>query len=240
MDIVKICKHHGALLVKDVSTNNRCLACLREYAKEYRKKNPEKALEVRNRHNAKKKEIIAELGEYKPIKNSWRKREIQTVKICKKHGLLSYEDTILREGKYLRCRLCRFEASNAWQKRNPDKVKIHKRDTYLRNSARYAQDSILRQKGISLESYEELIAKQNNLCLICHREETTRQRKDGTRSPLAIDHCHKTGKIRGLLCRKCNTGIGLFDENIEFLLNAINYLRINNGSNDTECESNSS
>ena len=49
-----------------------------------------------------------------------------------------------------------------------------------------------------------------------------------------MDHCHKTKKIRGLLCHTCNSGLGMFKDNIEYLKNAIKYLEVNNNNNNNE------
>jgi len=62
-----------------------------------------------------------------------------------------------------------------------------------------------------------LYKEQRGLCAICKRDEAT----VGT---LCLDHCHETGKIRGLLCRKCNTGLGMFHDNLENVLAASEYL----------------
>lgn len=72
---------------------------------------------------------------------------------------------------------------------------------------------------MSLEDYAQIFTQQNGLCKIC--KTNTKQRQ------LAVDHCHKTGKIRGLLCAKCNVAIGMFEDNIEFLTEAISYLKEN-------------
>jgi 5-methylcytosine-specific restriction endonuclease McrA len=72
-----------------------------------------------------------------------------------------------------------------------------------------------RKYGITEEDYNNMILSQNNLCAICNKS------SDKT---LHIDHDHITGKIRGLLCSSCNTGIGLFKEDVYSLANAIKYL----------------
>lgn len=69
---------------------------------------------------------------------------------------------------------------------------------------------------LSFDEYQNLIEKQNNLCAICLMPE-----KD---KALAIDHCHKTFKIRGLLCQKCNRGLGCFNDESFLVQNAYNYL----------------
>lgn len=73
--------------------------------------------------------------------------------------------------------------------------------------------------GISYEYFLKMRNDQNNLCKICGQPEERRN--------LSVDHCHKTGKIRGLLCSKCNTALGLFGDNVKSLLSAIEYLKSN-------------
>lgn len=74
--------------------------------------------------------------------------------------------------------------------------------------------------GITLEQYYSMLKAQNNCCAICAAK------KPGGRTKLFfIDHCHTTGKVRGLLCMRCNTGLGLFLDNPKFLSSAINYLK---------------
>lgn len=75
--------------------------------------------------------------------------------------------------------------------------------------------------GITLEQYHKMLKDQDYRCAICdiHNDELTRG--------LAIDHDHETGEIRGLLCVKCNTILGQANDNIEILINSINYLKLN-------------
>jgi len=75
-----------------------------------------------------------------------------------------------------------------------------------------------RNYGITEGNYQEMLKEQNNSCKICG----TALEKGKV---LSIDHCHTTGKIRGLLCHHCNTGLGLFKDNIETLQLAIEYLK---------------
>ncbi len=82
---------------------------------------------------------------------------------------------------------------------------------------------LLKKYGITLEEYRKRLSKQNNVCAICKQPETAVIKNKLIAMP--VDHCHKTGKTRGLLCTKCNRGLGLFDDNTEFLTNAINYLK---------------
>ncbi len=79
------------------------------------------------------------------------------------------------------------------------------------------RDYALRKKyGITLEQYEELFEKQHGKCVLCNKMSGKR---------LSVDHNHKTGAVRGLLCFRCNYGIGYFKENILTFKKIIKYLR---------------
>lgn len=97
----------------------------------------------------------------------------------------------------------------AWRKKNPDKAKKERKQTRLR------------KYGLSIPEYEKLLEIQNNSCAVCNRTET--EFKKG----LSIDHCHATGKVRGLLCTNCNTAIGALKENPEMFKKALQYLENN-------------
>ena len=77
--------------------------------------------------------------------------------------------------------------------------------------------------GITKTEYLSLIEVQNNKCAICKKPEENRGR-GGKIKNLAVDHCHETGKVRGLLCLNCNTALGSIKENKETLMQMIEYL----------------
>jgi len=81
----------------------------------------------------------------------------------------------------------------------------------------------LQKFGLTLEDYDNILIDQDNKCPICKNNFT----KEFLRRP-NIDHCHKTNKFRAILCHKCNTALGLFDDNIESLKEAILYLEKHN------------
>lgn len=93
------------------------------------------------------------------------------------------------------------EANKEWRIKNPERTK----DLCYRN-----------RFGISLDKYEDLKKEQNNTCSICGLPEIDKV--------LVVDHCHKTGKVRGLLCNNCNTAIGMFNDDIDIMSSAISYL----------------
>ena len=70
--------------------------------------------------------------------------------------------------------------------------------------------------GISLTAYNTMYDKQKGVCKICH---------EPSNKTFAVDHCHTTGEVRGLLCSPCNTSLGLMKDNIQRLSNAIEYLK---------------
>lgn len=69
--------------------------------------------------------------------------------------------------------------------------------------------------GITIEQYDALLNNQNGCCAIC---------KEKIEESLHVDHCHTTNRVRGLLCRPCNTALGLFHENTDRMRAAIRYL----------------
>lgn len=71
------------------------------------------------------------------------------------------------------------------------------------------------------EEYQFRLQTQNYSCAICHRH------VDDCKKELFVDHCHKTGKVRGLLCNKCNSGVGFFNDDISTIKKAIQYLKNN-------------
>jgi hypothetical protein len=82
-----------------------------------------------------------------------------------------------------------------------------------------ARRSFLKVKyGISLEDYDAMLARQGGVCAACKNRKRRSER-------LCVDHCHVTGKVRGLLCRNCNVGLGLFRDDADLVEAAAAYLR---------------
>lgn len=139
----------------------------------------------------------------------------------------------------------RINYSKNWKKNNPEKVSIGGKKWYQNhlderkqyrmankertkiNQKKYGRNWKLKSKyGITLEQYNDLLKKQNGVCAICLSLETrTYKNKNIVVESLCVDHDHETGKIRGLLCHKCNSALGLFMESEESLEKAINYLK---------------
>ena len=142
-----------------------------------------------------------------------------------------------------------------WYYKNKEKAALYKREHYLNNKDKYKEiskkyrSSDTRKKylektkdqrkeynkqrwlkvkelkphlsiyGITLEDYNKMLITQNNCCLGC------KQNASILSKPLCVDHCHNTGKVRGLLCDNCNKALGLLKDDSTILFNLINYLK---------------
>lgn len=86
---------------------------------------------------------------------------------------------------------------------------------HRRSGAAFTKSAYFRQHryGITPEEYDRRVKEQDGKCAICLEER-----------PLAVDHCHETGKVRGLLCRSCNAGMGMLKDDPERLRRAILFL----------------
>jgi hypothetical protein len=101
------------------------------------------------------------------------------------------------------------EYQRKWRNSNPDRAKHH---------------DLKKMYGITLKQYEDMFAAQNERCAICKGRETTMS-KDGAPRRMPVDHCHETGRIRGLLCTQCNRGLGMFRDSVKNLYAAAAYLQ---------------
>ena len=79
--------------------------------------------------------------------------------------------------------------------------------------------------GITIDEYEQMVKNQDNKCAICKQPEKLIDHRSKNLKNLAVDHCHKTSKVRGLLCCNCNKTFGFINENIETLTAMIEYAR---------------
>ncbi len=117
------------------------------------------------------------------------------------------------------CKLCLREARLLRKQPGyivpPKKKRINKGKRHNR---------LMKTFGWSLDLYNTILEGQNNVCGICKGLETSKIA--GKVIALAIDHCHDSGVIRGLLCKKCNIDLGYFRDNPKFLIAAAEYLTV--------------
>lgn len=104
----------------------------------------------------------------------------------------------------------------------PEKYKKWQKDFRDKHRERLQKQAVCRNVGLAVIDYEKMLIAQDNKCAICRCEETRVLREKVMR--LCIDHDHKTGRIRGLLCHNCNSGLGKFGDSPDLLTLAAIYL----------------
>jgi len=176
-------------------------------------------------------------------------------KNCFRHGKLEEKDIYVRKNGNKNCRICRREQARIFRYLEYDEIKnirkcsrckidknieeFSNHDKKLRtaycnvcrvlNSQReyYKKRNHLKNRyGITIEEFNHMVEKQNNLCAICNCPETSKSGRNLKECPrvLGVDHCHITGKIRELLCNTCNHILGSAKESIDILKSSIAYL----------------
>ena len=122
-----------------------------------------------------------------------------------------------------RCKPCTVKRGKAWREaRDADPARVRTRDQ--QNRANWLKNKY----GLTPEQYDAMLQAQAGGCKICGLPaEKNVQRRPGSASPpcLDVDHDHVTGRVRGLLCFNCNTGLARFLEQPRFLAAAIEYLK---------------
>ena len=117
-----------------------------------------------------------------------------------------------KDGLNIYCKHCHSAMVRKWKINNPEKVK-ETREKYKTTGQQKHRAS---HYGITPEEYDAMLLGQGGCCLICGIS----NRK------LVIDHCHNTGLIRGILCLNCNAGIGMLNDDLKLLHQAIWYLEL--------------
>jgi hypothetical protein len=105
-----------------------------------------------------------------------------------------------KDGHAYHCKACNRSYCSQWSKINPHS----KMKNYL-----------VRAYGITWEQKNGMIAERQGRCDVC---------KTVPKKTLHVDHCHKTGKVRGLLCNSCNNGLGRLKDSVDILISAAQYL----------------
>jgi hypothetical protein len=116
-----------------------------------------------------------------------------------------------------RCKPCNREIERARRAKNLEQSRAQERERlrcWRRANPEKKRAQKLRQEyGLSLEQFAELLRAQRNACAICQAPNAD-----------CIDHCHASGRVRGVLCRSCNAGIGQFRDDPKLLLDAADYV----------------
>lgn len=134
------------------------------------------------------------------------------MKMCSKCGIQKhktdfYKDSRSKQGLQSMCKEC----FKKWQQSDIGK-----------KTARKAH--LTQQYNITLQEYDVMLKEQNNCCAICGTDVENCDKGSGNH--LAVDHCHTTGKVRGLLCASCNILLGKAKDSVPILQSAISYLKM--------------
>ena len=119
-----------------------------------------------------------------------------------------------KDGYLNQCKSCINIINKKWYKKKGGYSYIAGHRGYLNARLKY-------KYGITIDDYDELLKLQRNVCAICGKKEKQKR-------PLGVDHNHKTKRVRGLLCHKCNVLLGLCGEDTDILVSAISYLKKEN------------
>jgi len=113
------------------------------------------------------------------------------------------------------------KSSRKYRELHPEEIKIRYREKSRRYRKTHSRTYLKCKYGIDNAIYEQLLADQNGVCAVCGEN---RGKKE-----LGIDHDHTTGKIRGLLCMKCNLALGFMDDNLGWLQRLVDYIKQSKG-----------
>lgn len=145
-----------------------------------------------------------------------------------------YAASSCRDGIATRCKECvraqqrgnpkRLARKRAYRESHRAEIASGKREWYLRTVKGTDKIRSRNYRGrydLTADEYGKIFTAQNGCCAICSIQVETGPGKGGAR----IDHCHATGAVRGILCHKCNIGLGWFRDNADALENAATYIR---------------
>lgn len=143
--------------------------------------------------------------------------ELGIVMICKVCGKEFMQNPKYRKGIQKYCSAnCQ---ARFWRESHPDKAKEstkkYRKSHATEVALKLRKGTLKRKYGITLDEYNDMLKTQNGKCAICHEEKN---------ETLCVDHDHKTGKVRGLLCTHCNHVVGFAKDNIKILDETIKYL----------------
>jgi hypothetical protein len=143
------------------------------------------------------------------------------------------------DGRKSNCKKCRAEYETKYRKENKDKllevearrrirnaesIRVSAKKYYLKTHDERLAYRLENTYGITITQYDEMYESQNGLCKICQVDQDQLERR------LCVDHCHVTGRVRGLLCDPCNRLLGQAKDRIHVLLKAAEYLKESNDS----------
>lgn len=152
--------------------------------------------------------------------------EFFTKNRCRKDGLHCWCKICGREYANIRTREHRQERreySKRWYEKHKNELRIKARviSQIPEIKLQHRKNKLKREYGLTLDQYDKMFVVQNGVCAICGKSGIIKNQWDTMR--LAVDHDHQTGRVRGLLCNRCNLGVGYVEDGV-FAANAKAYL----------------
>jgi hypothetical protein len=157
-------------------------------------------------------------------------------KLCSKCGndlpLSAFYQRTGAKSHHSACKVCEREMAKDWYERNKDKATSKVKEWRQQNSdavkqyridnrQKHYRQELVRKYGVEATWFDEQIRQQGDSCVCCKREF---QWGDKQTSP-HVDHCHETKAVRGILCNRCNTVLGLCKDDDKLLSSLARYLR---------------
>lgn len=157
--------------------------------------------------------------------------------VCKESKPVeNFQPAIVKKGCG-ECRPCKYLRKRKYEKSNPERFNAQVRARRLRRNPEelkqinrksraklialdkdYQRKLNLKRYGLTIEQYDQILKEQGGGCAIC------RAKENGVGRLLYVDHCHGSGRVRGILCHNCNSGIGHFKDDPALMLKAIQYI----------------
>lgn len=146
---------------------------------------------------------------------------------CKEtHSLENFHKSKSRpDGLTSWCKTCVKNNGAKWRKNNKERKNEYAKEYYQENKDRMNVRRIERLYGLSPEEHQRMKDEQGNLCKLCNQPETGTNAMNGKIQELCIDHCHDTGKVRGLLCRRCNHLIAALGDTEQSIERVFHYMK---------------
>ena len=150
--------------------------------------------------------------EIKPITEFYKRKKSGTLHSCCKKC-----DRAMTRDWYERNREKAKEKYRIWRLNNLDKVKKYNAD----NRRKHYQQEVVRKYGVPIDWFDGQMKKQKGKCACCGMSFEWGNKQTSPH----VDHCHKTQKVRGILCNRCNSVLGLCKDDIQLLSSLVRYLR---------------
>lgn len=205
-----------------------CIPCHAAAMKQYYHDNRARIL-------ARRKVIAEPLKKYRTEEREKAARALRVLKVrkCVKCGVSIAKDDFAKGGidkktaknrKRRVCKSCWAASLRRYRGLDLDDFQARSRAYRNKNRDKLRSGQMRGMYGISLERYAEIFQSQDGVCASCGLPERTRHPISEQTKRLAIDHCHRTGRIRGLLCSRCNVALGLLNDDPERIKLLLAYL----------------